>query len=164
MALRGQKPVPTHLKLVRGNPGRRPINKKEAKVEPAIPEPPPHLWEEAKAEWRLQCDQLYAVGLLTKLDRSVFGAYCQSYAQWARAIDILTGMADRDPATRGMIIKTKNGNHIQNPLVGIANKAARDMVRYAEQIGLTPSARSRIDADEAGRAQAQDPAEAFLSA
>ena len=43
-----------------------------------------------------------------------------------------------------VIVKTKSGNLIQNPLVGVANKAMADMVRYAAEFGLTPSARTRV--------------------
>ena len=37
----GRKPKPTHLKLVTGNPGRRPLSAVEAQVVPALPSPPP---------------------------------------------------------------------------------------------------------------------------
>jgi P27 family predicted phage terminase small subunit len=56
-------------------------------------------------------------------------------------------------ATQGLIIKTTNGNAIQNPLIGIANKAHNDMVRYVVEFGMTPSARSRI---QVGKAQSED--------
>ena len=55
-------------------------------------------------------------------------------------------MAEKDQLTGGLMIKTSNGNAIQNPLVGTANKAAADMMRYAAEFGMTPSARSRIAA------------------
>jgi phage terminase small subunit len=47
---------------------------------------------------------------------------------------------------------TTNGNAIQNPLIGTANKAASDMVRYAAEFGMTPSARARISAQPPGGA------------
>ena len=37
----GTKPKPTHLKLITGNPGKRALNRKEAKAKAAIPAPPP---------------------------------------------------------------------------------------------------------------------------
>ena len=42
------------------------------------------------------------------------------------------------------MIKTTNGNAIQNPLVGTSNTAARDMLRFASEFGLTPVARARL--------------------
>lgn len=44
------------------------------------------------------------------------------------------------------MIKTFNGNAIQNSLVRTANKAMADLVRYAAEFGMTLSARSRITA------------------
>jgi P27 family predicted phage terminase small subunit len=48
----------------------------------------------------------------------------------------------------GLIIKTTNGNIIQNPLVGIANKAWGEYLRFAQEFGLTPASRTRIQAPE----------------
>src|SRR5574340_896607 len=47
--------------------------------------------------------------------------------------------------------KTMNGNVIQHTLVGTANKAMQDMVRYAVEFGMTPSARSRVNASPDGK-------------
>jgi phage terminase small subunit len=43
-------------------------------------------------------------------------------------------MAKRDLLTDGLLIETSNGNAIQNPIVGIANKAMSDMVRFAAEL------------------------------
>ena len=48
----GTKPKPTHLKLVTGNPGKRTLNRKEAKAKAAIPAPPAHLTPDAVEEWK----------------------------------------------------------------------------------------------------------------
>jgi len=56
-------------------------------------------------------------------------------------------MAAKDELNAALMIKTTSGNAIQNPLVGIANKAKADMVRYAVEFGMTPSARSRVTAN-----------------
>lgn len=55
-------------------------------------------------------------------------------------------MAAKDGGTAALLIKTKDGNAIQNPLVGIANKARADVVRFSAEFGMTPSARSRVTA------------------
>jgi P27 family predicted phage terminase small subunit len=51
--------------------------------------------------------------------------------------------------TRGLLVKTKAGNYIQNPVVGAANRAMELMLRAAAELGMTPSARSRIQSDPA---------------
>jgi P27 family predicted phage terminase small subunit len=151
-----------HLKLVTGNPGKRALNENEPRPAPALPDPPPHLDDEAKAEWGRVSGQLYALGCLAEIDRAALAAYAQAYSRWLRAERAIAEMAKRDELTRGLMIKTANGNAIMNPLVGVANKAMADMVRYAAEFGMTPSARSRIDADKAAEAQEQDPAERYF--
>lgn len=161
MATAGRKPKPTHLKLVTGNPGKRALPKAEAKVVPSLPSPPPHLADEAKVEWGRVSEDLFKIGLLSGVDRAALAAYCQAYARWVQAERAISEMAKRDQLTGGLMIKTSNGNAIQNPLVGTANKAAADMVRYAAEFGMTPSARSRIHASPPGEAD-KDPAAAYF--
>lgn len=142
----GRKPAPTALKLVKGNPGKRAMNKNEAKVELAQPSPPAFLNDDAKVEWGRVIDRLYSAGLMTELDRAVLAAYCQAYGRWAQAERALARMAEKDPLNSALMVKTTNGNAVQNPLVGTANKAKADMVRYALEFGMSPSARSRVNA------------------
>lgn len=159
--MKGRKPTPTHLKLVTGNPGKRALPKNEAKIVRALPAPPPHLADEAKVEWGRVSEELYKIGLLSGIDRAVLAAYCQSYARWVRAERAIAEMGKEDLLTGGLMIKTTNGNAIQNPLVGIANKAAADMVRYAAEFGMTPSARSRITATPPEDGAEHDPASKY---
>ena len=158
---RGRKPKPTHLKLVTANPVRRPKGQKEAKAQPGIPAMPVHLEGEAADEWGRVSRELYEMGLLSRVDRAALAAYCQSYGRWHQAEASLKRMAENDQLTRGLLIKTTNGNAIQNPLVGISNKAAADMVRYAAEFGMTPSARSRINAEPPQ--SDEDPTERFFA-
>ena len=67
----------------------------------------------------------------------------------------------RDMLTGALMIISKNGMAIPNPLVGVANKAMADVVRYAAEFGMTPSARSRIEAHKLADSQ-EDDAERFF--
>lgn len=143
--MRGRKPTPTHLKLIEGNRGKRKISTGvEIAHSPDVPEPPDHLPPEAVQEWTRVASGLHALRLLEQVDRAALGAYCLAYARWVQAERAIAEMATRDQLTSGLMIRTSNGNAIQNPLVGTANKAASDMVRYAVEFGMTPSARARI--------------------
>ena len=156
----GPRPKPTHLKLVTGNPGRRPLPTGEARLAAALPTVPPHLSPDALTEWERVARELVDAGLLASLDRAALAAYCQAYARWAQAERALVEMGRRDMLTGGLMIKTTGGNAIQNPLVGIANKAAADMVRYAAEFGMTPSSRTRIQATPP--AQEADPSAKYF--
>lgn len=144
--MRGRKPLPSHLKLVKGT-ARGELKKTKGddiKFEISLPMPPPHLCDDAKVEWGRVASMLYALRLLSDADVAALAAYCQSYATWKQAVEALNEMAKIDKVTKGLVIKTSNKNIIQNPLLGIANTAASNMVRYAAEFGMTPSARARI--------------------
>ena len=143
---RGPKPKPSALKLIQGNPGKRPINKCEPKPKPVRrPRPPTDLDDHAQKEWRRVVRELEALGLLSRLDLPVLSAYCIAYSRFKSANNALNAVADKDKTFRGLLIKTKQGNWIQNPLVGVARRAADDMTRLAAEFGMTPSSRTRLE-------------------
>lgn len=146
--MRGRKPTPTQLKVIKGTDRADRFNPREPTPDAARPAPPQHLSEEATVEWARVSDELHTLGLISNLDRAALGAYCQAYGRWVQAERALARMAARDLAASGLMIKTQSGNAIQNPLVGAANKAMADMMRYAAEFGMTPSARSRIAVGE----------------
>jgi P27 family predicted phage terminase small subunit len=144
--MRGRKPLPTHLKLIRGNPGRRPIpDEPSPSKPPECPEPPSTLDAYAAEEWRLVAGELWAMGIYTRCDKGALEAYCYAYGVWRTAAETLRKVADNDPVFHGLIYK-REGVVVQNPLVPIARRAAGDMVRYASEFGFTPAARARIAA------------------
>ena len=160
--MKGRKPKPTHLKVVTGNPGNRPLNEKEPQPASNRPLPPTHLNKEARTEWRRVAPLLHAIGVLTLLDRAALAVYCQAYGRWVRAEEALEKMAEKEPATQALMMKTKAGNLIQNPLVGTANKAMESLLRAAAELGMTPSVRSRIEVPDGRKAKASHPAAEFF--
>jgi P27 family predicted phage terminase small subunit len=79
-------------------------------------------------------------GVITQVDRAALAAYCQSWGRWVEAEETV--------ARTGLVIKTTNGNLVQNPLLGIANRAKADLQRWANELGFTPASRTRIQAPE----------------
>ena len=127
-----------------------------------MPTVPTCLDTVAKNEWRSISNGLHIMGVLKQVDKAILAAYCQAYSQWYRAQKALNAMQDasyKDKQTGeikknpygDMLTSTKNGNIIQNPLIGIRNTAARDMIKYAEILGITPSARSRLNTNGSGK-------------
>jgi len=143
----GPKPRPTALKVIEGNPGKRPIHGNEPEPISEIPDPPDELNDDAKTEWARVCDELYRVGLLSRIDRSALAAYCQAFGRWMQAERGIRDMAVDPKTMGGIIVENSAGNLAPNPLVGIAHKAMHDMMRYAEHFGMTPSARARLDSE-----------------
>ena len=119
-----------------------------------VPDPPAYLKGWARKEWRRVVPDLYGTGTYAEIDETMLAAYCMAFGRWIQAELDLERMASVDPQTHGAMIKTTNGNAIQNPLVGVASTARRDMQRLAAEFGLTPSSRTQLDS---GRGQADDP-------
>src|SRR5215203_2781848 len=131
----GMPRVPGPLKLLRGNPGKRPLSVEPQPSRTVLPKPPEYLSADAEAEWHRIAPELYHLGLLTLVDVNPFAAYCQAYARWVTAERGIAKAAEDDPVNGGLVIRSSEGNLYQNPLVGIANKAAADMVRYSTEFG-----------------------------
>jgi P27 family predicted phage terminase small subunit len=149
---RGRPKTPTNLVLLRGNPGKRPLPKGEPRpaASPAVPEPPDYLGEHAKEEWERVAGELYHLGLLTNIDLPLFEDYCQSDHYWRLAVEAMTRMAAGDPVAHSLIIKSRNGSAIQNPLFLSARQSANDFIRAGELFGMGPAARARIAAGIGG--------------
>jgi P27 family predicted phage terminase small subunit len=136
--MRGRRPKPTRLKMLTGNPGKRPLNDDEPRPDANIPECPPELGPVAQQEWYRLVGELAALRMLTNLDRAALAAYCGAYALWAEA----TAQIQK----YGAMIKSPTGFPIQSPYLAIANRQAEIMMRIASEFGFTPASRSRISA------------------
>jgi|SRR6188472_3071292 P27 family predicted phage terminase small subunit len=138
--MRGRKPQPTALKLLRGNPGKRPVNLREPQHGALDAAVPPDLVDpEAQDEWRRLAAVLITRGQVTTVDRAVLTGYCVKYAQWIAL--------EREAAKHPWVVKTPSGYPIPNPALGMANKAFGLMLQAATELGITPSARSRVSAN-----------------
>jgi P27 family predicted phage terminase small subunit len=110
----------------------------------AIPGPPREMSRDGRREWRKLVPALLMSGQAAEIDRGVLIAYCQAYGRWAEAERLIKAQAEGDEQFRGLLSSTTNGNVVQNPLIGVANKALSDMVAAAKELGITPAARVRL--------------------
>lgn len=138
----GRKPKPTKFKLLAGNPGRRPLNEKEPKPDPAKLRCPSWLKGEGRLEWKRKVKELEALGLLTKLDRAHLEMYCSSYG---RLIELEKVFAKREISA--LLQLTKAGNIVMNMLYCCLNREKEMVHKFATEFGMTPSSRSRISAE-----------------
>jgi P27 family predicted phage terminase small subunit len=133
----GPKPQPTTLKLLRGNPGKRPL--KGAEPRPGgIPRCPQWLDDRAKAEWKRLGPQLIRLGLLTLVDRAAFSAYCQAWAEFDHATRTLK--------REGQQITTDGGYHAPHPAVAQQRSAWQAIKAFAAEFGLSPASRAGLGA------------------
>src|SRR6185312_16774353 len=136
---RGRRPIPTALKLVKGNPGKRPLNRHEPKPLRTIPRCPPELSPVARKEWRRISRHLFQLGLITAIDRAALAAYCQSWAQWLDAIAQVQKL--------GPVVRSPSGYPMISPFVAVASQAYAQMRAMLTEFGMTPASRSRVSAE-----------------
>jgi len=132
--------MPTAIKIIRGNPGKRSLNKREPQIEIKAPECPAHLDDMARVEWDRMVPILLGMGVLTEADYMALGTLCQAFSTMAKAQDQLN--------KTGILFKTPNGYVQQSPLVSIVNQNADLVTKLCREFGVTPSARSRVNAQE----------------
>jgi P27 family predicted phage terminase small subunit len=135
---RGRRPKPTRLKILNGNPGRRPYNMNEPEPEITVPDCPPELGPVSRREWDRLVGELSKLRILTNLDRAALATYCGSYALWAESMEQIQKY--------GSMVKSPSGYPQQSPYLAIANRQAEIMMRIASEFGFTPASRSRISA------------------
>ena len=139
MSKPGRKPKPTMIKMIQGNPGKRPIRK-----EPEFSGDtncPSWLGAAAKAEWKRIAPALRRYGLLSPLDRLALAGYCDSVAEWKNACEQI----EKNGAT--VTYQTRTGQYTQqSPFVSIRNRARKSMLQFGVEFGMTPSSRSNVGA------------------
>lgn len=134
--MRGRKPKPRAMKVLAGNPGKRAVGV-DPDVPLGVPECPEHLDDVARVEWDRVSGLLADAGLLGDLDRAALAGYCVLYSRWVDAQEKLQ--------KTGLIVKAPSGYPVPNPLIGISNKALKEMRAFLAEFGMTPASRARID-------------------
>jgi P27 family predicted phage terminase small subunit len=143
------RPKPTALKKLQGNPGCRPLNDAEPKPPEGVPECPSFLAPLAQRYWTDFAPLLASCGLLTQIDAPLLAVFAETYATWRNASE----QARRQPLVR------RKGYPAINPHFKIATNAANQFVKLAIEFGMSPAARSRIRVQQP---QQEDPLDSFL--
>lgn len=149
MGQRGPRPKPVALKLLAGNPGKRPARRSgRGRTRRGIPPRPPELTGEAAAEWDRLAPELDAAGALAVTDRGILAAYCCAVADLlaARAAIVERGRWLEVP------VQTSKGERlgvrlIEHPAVKLLDKASARVQRLAAELGITPASRARLEGD-----------------
>lgn len=135
----GRPRKPSHLKAIQGTYRKDRAAANEPRPEVAIPECPPWLGPVAQEEWDRVSKQLEVIGLISHIDRAALAGYCEAFQLWHDARKALDEAGS-------LIQETPNGYQQQRPEVGIINTALKTMRAFMTEFGMTPAARSRVDA------------------
>lgn len=130
----GRKAVPQVLKELHGNPGQRRVNDEPEGVGD-VWAPPSYFDAEQRAQWDYAIEHA-PPGLLTGTDREMLAIWVNACVEYARAVVQVR--------TMGQVVKTKDGNAIQNPFLSIMNRQALLMAKFGAELGFSPSARASL--------------------
>lgn len=153
----GRRPKPSHLRVVGGNAGKRPLNKSEPKPRREMPSPPAHLSPEARVAWGRFSAMLDRIGVLTEADAAALEQMAETYAE------LVALRADIAANGRFQVVTTKSGDEMERmrPAYAALMDADRRLKAWLVEFGKTPAARSKVKAHGDQDEQA-DPAAAYF--
>lgn len=161
MGRRGPPPDPSAMRLLKGNPGKRQVNKAEPMPPAGRTKPPSWLKGRARRLWGRIAPILSRMKVLTSADPHALALLCDAYAEYLDARDVVR--AEGSVYESRHIQTDKDGHMIERiiirprPEVAIASDAWKRIRAMMQEFGLTPSSRSRIevpgDTEETNRFQ-----------
>lgn len=154
----GRRPKPTALKLVQGNAGKRAINKKEPKPKRVIPSCPEVLETTGKVAWGRLTVLLDRMGVLTEADTFALERLCDCYTDILECRTLIR----RDGRTYKVVTQTGEILVKGNPAVAQLRAADAQFKSYLVEFGLTPAARSKVNAEQPDGDDKKDPLGEFF--
>jgi P27 family predicted phage terminase small subunit len=154
--VRGRKPLASAIKEASGafikDPQRR--NKNEPKAKRGWPEKPENVKADSIASecWDKVCTTLDELNILTTADVFLLEAYCIDYSQWRWLSEMCS-----EGRVAGL---TAGGSATATPEASQVHKYADRLLKRQAELGLTPSARSRLHTPEEKQ---DDPFTAWLT-
>jgi len=153
---------PTALRILQGNPGKRPLNKSEPQPLKGLPAIPDWLtiYPRAVENWQREGEILTRIGVMTEADQGVFAMRCYHFDQFltmaeqirreGRTIEVVT-VVNKAP-----VIKV-----VTHPLIKQLEVTIVEYRRLGSLLGLDPATRSRIRVGNKG--EQKDKLAEFLS-
>ena len=137
MGKRGPAKQPTKLRILNGNPGKRPLPTNEPQPRGALPRCPPGMSKAAAKYWRKWSKELSSCGIATGLDATALEMLCESYAEYLAA---LAQVQESGPV---WVQKREDGlpKFAYSPYWAVMNQAWKKTKQMMAEFGMTPSSR-----------------------
>ena len=134
------KPKPSKLRVIQGNPGHRPLNMQEPEFQAGIPDKPQWLDVYASEEWDRLVGNLNGQRVFTKNDLGILVSICLAYEQMRETLAIIKQLG------RSYTVEDLGGNthYKARPECVRYETAQKEYRTLLAEIGFTPSSRSRI--------------------
>lgn len=137
----GPSPLPTALKVLEGNPGKRPLPENEPKPDNPSLVCPDWLTDEAKILWNKYALVIKDLGVFKQTDEMSFATLCQ---EMGRYIELQKIMNERDSYTT----KNARGGSKPYPEMAMARECLKNIRALMAEFGMTPSSRTRLSVSE----------------
>jgi len=139
------RPKPTALRLIDGNPSKRPLPNNEPAPRGKIPSMPRGLDREAANTWRRLAPRLHRLGLLTEIDGDALAILCQIRS---RTLEIGKQL-NKSSVVLTVPVFNKDGDEIgerevPNPWAVAEHKYFQVYRAYANEFGTTPRGRTGL--------------------
>lgn len=142
----GRPRKPTHLKVVQGTERKHRANPNEPKPERGAAPAPSWLSDRASEIYAGLCAHLDGMGVLSTVDDSVVALAASRLEE----VEITTASVEDG----GRTYETTSGSGDRmvrpNPMVAQRSEAMRHAHALLSELGLTPSARSKVSSTKAG--------------
>ncbi|HHX9802610.1 TPA: phage terminase small subunit P27 family [Salmonella enterica subsp. enterica] len=152
----GPPKTPSNLVLLKGNPGKRAINRDEPKPPVRVPPLPAHFSKRAKYWHKRIAQELAQMGVLTGMDERALELLIEAYEEYRQHLETLEEEGYTYKTT-SMAGDTSIKMHPAAALKADAWKRIRSMLG---EFGMTPASRSKVKVSGPGEA---DPLEEFLA-
>ena len=140
MGKRGPKPQPTALKILNGNPGKRPLPENEPTPKVALPRCPKRMSADGRRLWNAIGKRLENCGILTDVDAQAFELLIDAYVEYCEA--------SAKVSQSGPVWLEKGDSKIPkfaySPYWVQMNRAGKRLHAMLREFGMTPSARSAV--------------------
>lgn len=133
---RGRKPEPAQAKVLKGN-FRSDRHSHGPQVSIEAPKCPTWLPKSAKKVWKEIAPELERAGLITLLDKTTLAAYCDSAGKFEEVTRRLVSLEQ-------MLDKTPQDYMVQSALFTIRNKLWDQVMKAAQEFGLSPAGRTKV--------------------
>lgn len=161
----GPPKTPTHLRLVRGNPSKRAINKSEPKPPSGVPPTPKYFDKQGKYWFKRMAEELNALGVMSQLDARALELLVEAYIEYRHHCDTL----EREGYTYAVYSEENPDERKEREIRMIKPHPAAMMkadvwkrIRaMLAEFGMTPSSRSKVNVTGP---DADDPLAEFLKA
>jgi P27 family predicted phage terminase small subunit len=127
-------PKPTALKILEGNPGRRPIGKAIERI--ADLEPPAFITGQALEEWNRAVAAM-PPGFFSAADAPTMAVYCLAWVMHRRALATV--------ATEGQTAISSMGQKVPHPMLAVVRQQVDTILRAGDRLGMSPVARARFE-------------------